>query len=111
LELGAQFIQFWSLELNSTCKVFYKPFFLNIFFSFFICWLFSKIIIHAFPPIFFLNFFFFFKIDVFFVHFVCFLFHFFRIIFYLFIFSIRFFSIGKNKIFFFCCCFVLCHDY
>jgi hypothetical protein len=32
LELGAQFVQFWSLELNSTCKVFLQPFFLSCFF-------------------------------------------------------------------------------
>jgi hypothetical protein len=32
LELGAQFIHFWSLGLNSTCKVFFQPFFLSCFF-------------------------------------------------------------------------------
>lgn len=42
LELGAQFIQFWSLELNSTCQVFLRPFFLSCFFLnfFFIFYLF-----------------------------------------------------------------------
>lgn len=54
LELGAQFIQFWSLELNSSCKVFFQPFLLSCFFlnffSFFICWLFSKMFFRAFPP-------------------------------------------------------------
>ncbi len=32
LELGAQVVRFWSLGLNSTCKVFFQPFFLSCFF-------------------------------------------------------------------------------
>ncbi len=54
LELGAQFVQFWSLELISTCKVFFQPFFLscfflNFFFSFYLLVVFQNVI-SCFPP-------------------------------------------------------------
>jgi hypothetical protein len=49
LELGAEYIWFWNLELNSTCKVFFQPFFLscfflNLFFIFYLLVVFKNVI-------------------------------------------------------------------